>query len=728
MQNVREAEMKVVILAAGRGRRIEPFLDDAPKCLLPFGDLTLLERQIKQLKAKGFDSSDIFVVAGYKHQKIEKIHSNIVLNKKYDVTDNSYSLGLALSKIKNDEDVLVIDGDLVFDERIIDEILKCEKDNIIVVKTTEYLDEDATGVSVDSMGKVIAIGKYLKRTPFIYLSIMKIGKGSIHIITQELLKSQYHKTWYTVPLNKLIQNRRLEFFGLCLPEEYKWCEIDTIGDYFRALKLFDVKGPKPTILITGASGFLGNSIYRKLSDVYPVIGTCHVSKDFPQFIHLDITNKDQVNKVVSSVNPDIIIHTAAIANPDECEEKKEICWKINFEGTRNLVEICHRLKKRLIFISTDYVFDGRANHVYSENDKRKPLNLYGLTKMKAEDEVKKLDDYLIIRLPKLYGWNPRKNGFLEDILKKLKSNQALFVDNTQVRYPVLVADVANAIKELLYEKGIIHLSSKKPVTKYEWAKKIAQVFGYSVKNIFPKELVNLSKRPHHVRLDTTRQATLGIKVHDIDEGLCILKMQKNCVLRLVYEANPEDFIFGTSVAEFRIGLGKLLGEAETIRENLCDSIAVPVPDAGIFAAIGYAEKTKLPFYQAIIKNNYVGRLFYVSDEVARKKLIKSKLICIPSILKGKKVILIDEAIFTGNTLKVVTDTLKACGVKEIHVRIASPMIKSKCPAGMHPAGKLLYETTNDFRSYFGVQSIKFLRLGKFLSVIPRGLCTRCFRC
>jgi len=719
--------MKVVILAAGRGRRIGPFLGDTPKCLLPFDDSTLLERQIKQLKVKGFDPNKIFVVVGYEHQKIEKIHSNIILNEKYDTTDNAYSLGLALSKIKNDEDILVIDGDLVFDERIIDEILKCEKDNVIVVKTTEYLDEDATGVLIESGGKVTAIGKHLKRTPFIYTSIMKIGKDSIHIITQELLKPQYHKTWYTVPLNELLQSGRLGFFGLCLSEEYKWCEIDTIGDYFQALKLFCAKGPKPTILITGASGFLGSNIYRKLSDRYPIIGTYHTfSKDFPQFIRLDITNKDQVNKVVSLVNPDIIIHTAAIADPDECEAKKEICWKLNFEGTRNLVEICRKLKKRLIFISTDYVFDGIANHVYSENDKRKPLNFYGLTKMKAEDEVKKLDDYLIIRLPKLYGWNPRKNVFLGDILEKLRSNQVLFVDNTQVRYPVLVTDVANAIENLLYEKGIIHLSSKKPVTKYEWAKKIAQVFGYSIKNIFPKELVDLSKRPHHVRLDTTRQDTLGIKICDIDEGLRILKWQKNCVLHLLYRANPEDFIFGTNVAEFRIRLGALLGEEEATRENLRGSIVVPVPESGMFAAIGYAEKTGMPFYLAIIKNNYVGRLLYVSDEIARKKLIKSKLICIHSILKGKKVILIDEAIFTGNTLKVVTDMLKACGVKEIHIRIASPMIKFKCLADMHPTGNLLYESVNDFRSYFGVQSIKFLSLEKFLSITPRGLCTKCF--
>jgi len=287
-------------------------------------------------------------------------------------------------------------------------------------------------------------------------------------------------------------------------------------------------------------------------------------------------------------------------------------------------------------------------------------------------------------------------------------------------------DAANAIEKLLYEKGIIHLSSKRPVTKYEWAKKIAQVFGHSAENIFPNELVDLSKRPHHVRLDTTRQDNLGIKMHDIDEGLHILKMQKNCVLRLIYEATPEDFMFGTCVAEFRIKLGTLLAEAETANENLRCSIVVPVPEAGIFAAIGYAEKSKLPFYQAIVRNNYIGRLFYVPEEVTRKKLVKSKLICIHNILKGKKVILVDEAIFTGTTLKVVTDMLKACEVKEIHIRVASPMIRSKCPIGMHPAGKLLHEVTNDFRSYFGVQSIKFLSLKKFLSVTPPGLCKRCF--
>lgn len=287
-----------------------------------------------------------------------------------------------------------------------------------------------------------------------------------------------------------------------------------------------MKSPTSTyVLIIGANSFLGNKVFDLLPKKYEGFGTCFSKKE-PKYRQLDITSKEQVNKIFKEITPDIVILISAFTDVDLAEEMKDIAQNVNVNGTQNVVDACQNSNAKLVYISSDYIFDGK-NSPYTEESTPNPINYYGKTKLEAENIVKSLNDFIIIRPAIMYGYNNEndKPDFVKTTIEKLKDsgglNEKVFVDYFRIKYPTLIDDIANAIYLLIDKdaKGIFNVSGDEGVTRYEWAIKVADFFNLPINNLVginKKENVN---KPRDVKLDTSKIKKLGMKFTNIDKGL-----------------------------------------------------------------------------------------------------------------------------------------------------------------------------------------------------------------
>ena len=165
------------------------------------------------------------------------------------------------------------------------------------------------------------------------------------------------------------------------------------------------------LLVTGANGLLGNRIVALAKNRYTVIPTHRTKPLISNSLKLDITNAAEASNLFGKLKPDVVVHTASETNVDRCETENEHAWKINVDGTRNMAVACSQVGAKLVYISTDYVFDGEKG-LYKEGDKPNPVNYYGLTKLEGEKQViEYCKNYAILRTSVLYGWHPWKQNF-----------------------------------------------------------------------------------------------------------------------------------------------------------------------------------------------------------------------------------------------------------------------------------------------------------------------------
>ena len=143
---------------------------------------------------------------------------------------------------------------------------------------------------------------------------------------------------------------------------------------------------KRTLCVTGASGLLGSKTVELARESYKPIPLHNTESLYPDSLKLDITSQKQALDLFSKLKPEIVIHTASETNVDKCETQKEHAWKVNAEGTLNMAKACKKVGAKLVYISTDYVFDGEKGN-YNEHDKPNPINYYGVTKLEGEKQV-----------------------------------------------------------------------------------------------------------------------------------------------------------------------------------------------------------------------------------------------------------------------------------------------------------------------------------------------------
>lgn len=269
---------------------------------------------------------------------------------------------------------------------------------------------------------------------------------------------------------------------------------------------------KPRILITGSSGMLGTDLIDELKRGYELIEMDLVRSPksiVRRFYKADITDRRSITVLFGKIRPDVVIHTAAWTDVDGCELDQEKAYRINADGTKNVAFACKASGATLIYISTDFIFDGRKKRPYKESDKPNPLGVYADSKLKGEVAVKKaLKRYFIIRTSWLYG-KAGKN-FVNTILAKAKRDRILKVVDDQVGSPTHTKDLAKAIRVLIDKKindfGIYHVSNLGSVSWYEYAKTIVGMAGIKAKvlPISSKELARPARRPAMSALDNSK--------------------------------------------------------------------------------------------------------------------------------------------------------------------------------------------------------------------------------
>ena len=249
------------------------------------------------------------------------------------------------------------------------------------------------------------------------------------------------------------------------------------------------------ILVTGANGMLGQDLCPILEDV----GAFVIETDVDT---LDITNGEMVQQALTDVRPDLVIHCAAYTNVDKAEEDLETATKINVTGTENLAKTCGKLDIPLVYISTDYVFDGTGSTPLKANNPTNPINNYGLTKLKGEEAVKKYcQKYYIARTSWLYGIHGK--NFVETMIS-LKDKDELKVVDDQIGCPTWTVELANGILKLLQKPyGTYHVCGSGQTSWYGFAKEIFAQCNLNV-NLKPcttEEFPRPARRPKYSVMD-----------------------------------------------------------------------------------------------------------------------------------------------------------------------------------------------------------------------------------
>lgn len=261
------------------------------------------------------------------------------------------------------------------------------------------------------------------------------------------------------------------------------------------------------ILVIGV-GFLGSKILKEFEKhQIAVLGT-HLSKRKNNSKTLDITKHNEVRRFFEKIEPDVVINCAASTNIDAIEKNPELGYSVNAKGVKNVAENSHEFGIKLIQISTDSVFDGTRG-MYTEEDIPNPINFYSKSKLKGEEEVKNnCKNYVIIRT-NFYGIDEGSKFLFSKILSELKLGKKIVGFDDVIFNPLETTNLSQLIYDVATTsfQGILHLSSDKIITKYQFCVKIAKAFNLD-KNLIKKGSVDefefIAKRPKNTSLSNTR--------------------------------------------------------------------------------------------------------------------------------------------------------------------------------------------------------------------------------
>ncbi|MHA1594291.1 dTDP-4-dehydrorhamnose reductase [Candidatus Bathyarchaeota archaeon] len=289
------------------------------------------------------------------------------------------------------------------------------------------------------------------------------------------------------------------------------------------------------VFVTGGSGLLGRVLVKELLNKgYEVVALFHrnpipVEHKNLRKVRMDISNGILLEDIILRTRPDVIIHAAAYTDVDGCERNKVKAWKVNVEATRSIVRAARVVKAYLIYVSTDYVFDGERG-LYREDDVPNPINYYGLTKLLGEELVRSSDLlYTIIRPSAIYGVGGSKKSFAEYVAERLFNNEEIFALEDQYVSPTLNALLARALAEIIEVRpmGVLHVAGER-MNRYEFAIKVAKTLGLPpelVRRSYMKDMRGwIARRPRDSSLDITKaRELLSTEFYDTDLALKIFK-------------------------------------------------------------------------------------------------------------------------------------------------------------------------------------------------------------
>lgn len=282
------------------------------------------------------------------------------------------------------------------------------------------------------------------------------------------------------------------------------------------------------VLVTGVNGQLGHDVMNELNkrghegigsdlkSVYSGMADGSAVTKMP-YISMDITDEEKVKKVIDEIHPDAVIHCAAWTAVDmaEDDDKVDAVRRVNADGTRNIAEACKAVDAKMLYLSTDYVFDGQGTTPWKPDDKNyRPLNVYGKTKLEGELAVAEtLSKYFIVRIAWVFGKNG--NNFVKTMLKIGKTHDTLRVVNDQVGTPTYTYDLARLLVDMVEtdKYGYYHATNEGGyISWYDFACEIFRQAGYSTK-VTPVTTaeygLSKAKRPFNSRLDKSKLTENG---------------------------------------------------------------------------------------------------------------------------------------------------------------------------------------------------------------------------
>lgn len=261
------------------------------------------------------------------------------------------------------------------------------------------------------------------------------------------------------------------------------------------------------VLVTGVKGQLGHDMVNELAKR----GHTPIGVDVEE---MDITDAAAVEKEMRKDGLDAVIHCAAYTAVDAAEDNQEICMRVNAEGTRNIARICRDLDIKMVYISTDYVFDGEGERPWEPDDARNPLNVYGESKYQGELAVEEyLDKYFIVRIAWVFGVNGK--NFIKTMLRLAENHKEINVVDDQTGSPTYTYDLAVLLADMVETEkyGRYHATNEGLCTWYEFAKEIFTQAGVEVKvnPVSSEEFPAKAKRPHNSRMEKGKLTQNGFR-------------------------------------------------------------------------------------------------------------------------------------------------------------------------------------------------------------------------
>lgn len=259
------------------------------------------------------------------------------------------------------------------------------------------------------------------------------------------------------------------------------------------------------ILVTGVKGQLGYDVMNELAKR----GHTGIGVDVEE---MNITDAAKVEQVIKASDVEAVIHCAAYTAVDAAEDNVELCHKINAEGTENIAKVCKELDLKMIYISTDYVFNGEGTRPWEPDDEREPLNVYGQAKYEGELAVEKyLEKYYIVRIAWVFGVNGK--NFIKTMLNLSETHDELSVVNDQIGSPTYTYDLAKLLVDMVEtdKYGRYHATNEGLCTWYEFATEIFRQAGkeITVHPVTSDQFPSKARRPHNSRMSKDKLEANG---------------------------------------------------------------------------------------------------------------------------------------------------------------------------------------------------------------------------
>lgn len=262
------------------------------------------------------------------------------------------------------------------------------------------------------------------------------------------------------------------------------------------------------VFVTGVKGQLGYDVVNELTKR----GHTAIGADIEE---MDITDADACRRIITEADPEAVIHCAAYTAVDAAEDNEELCRKVNADGTRNIARVCRELDIKMMYISTDYVFNGQGTRPWEPDDVREPLNVYGKTKCEGEMAVEELvKKFFTVRIAWVFGVNGK--NFIKTMLRLGKERGAVSVVDDQIGSPTYTYDLARLLVDMIESEqyGRYHATNEGLCSWFEFAVEIFKQAGMDEVKVTPVDSTQFpakAKRPMNSRMDKSKLADNGFE-------------------------------------------------------------------------------------------------------------------------------------------------------------------------------------------------------------------------